>query len=135
MEILEMENVKNTIKRLFEYRERKIIELALLAARTGAKPENLSEEEKKLFFVILDGIKGFGRDIAEKLDGYNKDKESKSEMDKEANRVFFKVIKSSSEFVGPDLKIYNLKQGDIVEVPDEIAKILLKEGIIEHVKG
>ena len=45
----------------------------------------------------------------------------------------YKVKRSLPEFVGPDMKIYKLTENEIVELPREVERLLLKEGIIEKV--
>src|SRR3989338_9661612 len=56
-DILEIENIKATIKRIFEAREKKLLDMALYTARTGTLPENLIESEEKSFDAVLEALR------------------------------------------------------------------------------
>lgn len=111
------ENVKRSIMRLFEARERKLIEHALFSARTGIEIENLLEEEKMLFENIKLQIEKFRKKFFDELE--------KAEPQEKF------VATKTGEFIGPDTKTYTLKEGEIVELPQKVVNAFLKTGIIK----
>jgi DNA replication initiation complex subunit (GINS family) len=116
----EFQAVKSTIARLIELRERKIIDGALITARTGLPPENLLSSEAELFWAVVDRLKRFREEFFGKAV-------------QPQHKAVWRVVKSA-EFVGPDLKEYRLQQGETVELPEDVADVLLKSGTIEEVK-
>lgn len=124
-DILELENVKNTIKRLFELRERKLVELALSSLRTGLPVENLTKREEEIFSTIVEMLKNFEKEIFDEL----------SKPVEEKKEILFKVKKTLPQFIGPDMKSYELKENDIVSLPKPLSDLLLKEGVIEEIKS
>lgn len=127
-DIMELENVKNTIKRLFELREKKILDMLLYMARTGLPPENLLKGEEKFFYFVLDEMKKFREEFFLEL---------KKEPEIKEKKVVYKVKKVLPSFIGPDLKSYNLNKNDIIDInsiPKELNDLLLKQGIIERVE-
>lgn len=160
MDILELENVKNTIKRLFELREKKMLDMALYTVRTGLPPENLSTEEERIFYTIVEGLKNYRESFFARIHKEEQKDEIihkpeimrhaepkiaqesviesslqdiKMEELEEENFVF-KVKKTVPQFVGPDMKIYRLQENEIVDLPKSLNDLLLKEGFIERVK-
>ncbi|MBI5347518.1 MAG: DNA replication complex GINS family protein [Candidatus Aenigmarchaeota archaeon] len=124
LDILEVESARNTVKRLFELREQKLVNLALYSARTNMPVENLTEREMELFSRITDSIKSFRVDFDEPY--------SVAEKPAEKERRF-RVMKHLPEFIGPDMKTYTLNKGDVTVLPDELAELLAKNGIVERV--
>ena len=121
LDLLEIENTKNTIKRFLDIREKKIIELAIMTSRTGLLPDNLTCHEKELFQQIVDNLNAFRARISE-------------QMNKIPKEIVYKVKKSIPDFVGPDMKIYNLRENDIVSLPRELVELLIKESVLEEIK-
>ena len=117
-DIIEMENIKNAIKRLIDMREKKLIEMALINARTGVMPENLSKSEQHIFQGMVSNIKNLRNSIFSCFDG--------------KKTSGYKAIKDIPKFVGPDMKTYEFRVGQIVDVPDTLKEFLLKEGFIEE---
>lgn len=123
---LEIENIKNTIKRLFELRERKTMELVLYSVRTGLPPENLTKGEEELFNIMVTQLKNFRENLFAELKKEAKEK-----------KLIYKIRKNIPPFIGPDSKTYEFKENDIVDIkvlPKEINDLLLKEGVIEQVE-
>ena len=119
-DIMEIENVKSTVQRIIELRERKLIEQALITARTNMPPENLLKEEEGVFWQTVEALKTFRRDFFEQL--------------RKPKEILFRVKRNMPEFVGPDMKTYLLKENDVVQLPKEIAELLIREGTIEEAK-
>lgn len=126
-DIHELDNMKNIIRRFFEAREKKLVEFALYTVRTGMPPENLTDEERKIFYLLVDEIKRFRENFFAELH-----KEEAKEK-----KVIYKVKKSLPAFVGPDMKTYELKENDTLSLdalPTALNDLLLKEGVIEMVE-
>ncbi len=119
-DITELENIKSTIKRLFELREGKIVSASIDTVRTGLPPENMSKQEEALFYRMTDELKRFREDFF-------------SELGKEqaASLPMYRVKKTLPDFIGPDMKTYSIKENDVINIPSPLDKFLLKEGIIE----
>ena len=121
---IEVRNVQRLIESIFNKRERKIINFAIIAARTNIEPVNLTKEEKEFFDLLVQQIKKRREKILSFL------KEEKKEY--EILVVFKKEVPA---FVGADGKTYGpFKRGDIAKLPEENEKLLLEQGIVEEFK-
>ena len=122
---LEVKNIERLVEDIFNRRERKIMNQALIAARTNIPPENLTEEEKEFFDVLISSIKKRREQILNQL---------LSEKEEEAvNLIVFK--EDVSEFIGADTKKYGpFKKGDIARLPEENANVLIERGMVEKFK-
>ena len=119
----EVKNIEMLIEDIFDRRERKILNGALISVRTNIAPENLAEEEKIFFDLLVKSIKE-RRDavLSHVFD------EVVLEAVREAQVVFKEDI---AEFVGSDLRKYGpYKKGDVVILPEDNVKILLEKGIV-----
>jgi len=134
-DIREIENVKNTINRLLELREHKIMNLALYSARTGMPVENLMKIEEDLFNQVVESLREFRKKFYEELNTPTEpQKTEKNDVKEEKSIVRYKVVKDLINFVGPDGNEYSFKAGDIIkedDIPKSLNDLLLKKGIIE----
>jgi DNA replication factor GINS len=122
---LELKNIERLVEDIFNRRERKILNQAIISARTDIPPENLTEEEKKFFNQIVDLIKN-----RRKLKLNSMFILPKKEL---TSLVVFK--EDTPEFVGADEKIYGpFKKGDIAKLPEENIKVLLERKIVKEFK-
>jgi len=151
-EILELENVKNTIRRFFEIRERKIAGMALDCIRTGLPPEHLTSAEEKTFYHIVDILKchrsKFFEELQKEPNIAVEAKENAAEERKEKpipsmtivekpKQYAYKINKTLPAFVGPDTKTYELRENETISLealPKSLNDLLLKEGVIEKVE-
>lgn len=124
-DLQEIENMRNTVQRFFELREKKIVEFALYAVRTGMPVENLTKEEERLFFFLVDEMKRFRETFFANI---------AREEERKERKIVFRVRKSIPAFVGPDMQTYRLNAGDVVSLPKPLNDLLLKEGVIEQVE-
>ena len=147
----EIENIKHTIMRLLEAREHKILDAVMYASRTGLKPDNLIDKEKKMFDVILKEVNSYRDDFLKNIENGSIDKNSelleatdagKNDV-KEEKEVLkttarkYLVKRNVEKFVSPDLKETELKKGDVFhesDLPKGLNDLLLKRGIIEETK-
>lgn len=122
---LEIKNVERLVENIFNRRERKIINQAIITVRTQIPPENLTEEEKEFFESLVELIKKRRKEKLEEI--------LKIPKKEEVELVVFK--EEVPEFVGADGKSYGpFKKGDIAKLPEENIKILIKRGIVEKFK-
>jgi DNA replication factor GINS len=122
---LEIKNIQMLVEDIFNRRERKILNLAIIGARTNIPPENLLEEEKIFYEQLVNTIKKRREEKLEKI--------LKGEKKEFATLVVFK--EDVPQFLGADEKMYGpFKKGDIARLPEENVKILLSKNVVEEVK-
>jgi len=115
---IEVKNAERVLEDIFNRRETKIITHAIMSARTGIPPQNLTDEEKKFFEFILESIKKRRERVLNIL--LKKTKE-------ETELVIF--TEDVPEFVGVDLKTYGpFKKGEKAKLPKENAQLFIKAG-------
>ena len=123
--ILEIKNIERLVEDIFNRRERKILNAAIVSARTNIPPENLNEEERMFYNSIVNMVKQRRDDKLQSLFTENKDDS--------AGLIVFK--ENIQEFVGSDLENYGpYKKGDIAKLPKDNMKILMEKGVIEEFK-
>jgi len=122
---LEIKNIERLVEDIFNRRERKILNQAIISVRTGMSPENLTEEEDVFFNVLLNSLKDRRDNMLKKM---------LEEVEEEfASLIVFK--EDVPQFVGSDMKTYGpFKKGDIAKLPEENMKVLIERGITEEFK-
>ncbi len=114
----EVRNIKRVLEDIFNTREKKIINFALLAARTDISIENLTEEEKEFFEKIKDLIKKRRKNVLISLS--------------ENNKVRVKFLQDMPKFIGMDEVTYGpFKSGDEADIPIENARVLEEKNIVK----
>ncbi|HEC76714.1 MAG TPA: DNA replication complex GINS family protein [Thermoplasmatales archaeon] len=115
----ELRNTKRIWKSIFERREKKIVLSALSFVR-GSKetPKNLTREEKIFYDAIIEILKEHRKRVFE-----NHEKEF----------VVVRIMEDIPQFIGGDMKKYSLKKEDVISLPLDVAKILIKRGVAEEV--
>lgn len=121
---LEIKNIKRLVENIFDRRERKILNFAIITARTGVMPENLTDEEKVFFNKAVELIKS------------RREEKLKRILSREEGAVSLIVFKEDvPAFVGEDEKIYGpFKKGDIAKLPEGNKRVLLERGVVEEFK-
>jgi DNA replication initiation complex subunit (GINS family) len=120
----EVKNVERLIEDIFSRRERKILNHAIIAARTGIVTENLTEEESNFHFQILQSLKERRMNILKKV---------LEQMETKEGMVVFK--QESPAFVGSDMLNYGpFKEGDVAKIPEDNKKLLIEKGLVEEIK-
>lgn len=120
----EVKNIERLIEDIFSRRERKILNHAIINARTGMVTEYLTEEEQKFHNDILSEIKERRMSILRKILEQSETKEG---------MVIFK--QETPQFVGSDMLNYGpFKEGDVAKIPEDNKKILMEKGIVEEIK-
>ncbi len=125
--LMEMRNIRRILEDIFNRRETKIMEQAIISVRTGMIPENLTESEKEFFETAVEFLRKQREITIDRLFG----KEDKTEEEEEVE-----FLEDVEEFIGIDLKKYGpYHKGDIVSLPKENVQLLLKTEKAKKVEG
>ena len=137
----QIENISKIITELYEKREVKIIQLALLASRT--KPDEkvmdlILPEEKGLYEVLLKELSYFREAILKSVLAVKKPVLEKPKTLKDDNlRTETKLVKflhPLPKFVGTDLFIYGpFEKEQVAKLPGEVAELLIKKKRAEEI--
>jgi len=118
LESLEVKNVERLLEDIFNRRETKMLNNAIITVRTDIPPQNLIEDEKEFFESAVNMMRTQRERVLNLL--FKKTKENKDFEKIEFNEDI-------EEFVGIDLKKYGpFKKGDAADIPTENAKLLIK---------
>ena len=122
----QLENATTLFRELMIRRRKKILNLVLIAAETGISKQdfdNMLSFEKSLFEELIKNIENSDKKISELLNR-EKVEELKNEL------VIFKT--NVEEFLDMEgEKIGPFKEGQIANIPKEIAKILIEDSKAE----
>ena len=114
------------IRELFMVREKKIIELALIASKTGISKTDVKTmiaSEKELFEAVLEKLKVCDEQIITIIEGIKK-------IEDENLLVKFKTpVSKFVDLKGNELGPFNEK--DIANLPKKIAEALINKEIVE----
>ncbi|MBU2504006.1 MAG: hypothetical protein KJ879_03055 [Nanoarchaeota archaeon] len=122
----QLENAVTLFKELMVRRRKKILNLVLIASETGISKqdfENMLPFEKSLFEEIMTNIEISDKEVNELLSG-------KKEVDGKHELVIFKenveeLLDLEGEKMGP------FEEGQVANIPKEVAKILLDDKRVE----
>ncbi|MCS7123182.1 MAG: hypothetical protein RMJ17_01220 [Candidatus Aenigmarchaeota archaeon] len=121
---VEIKNLERILEEIFNMRERKILNLALVYLRSKTEVKNLTSEEEKIFNSIV-------KILEERRDVFKKALKGKISF------IVFK--KDYHQFVGFDGKKYGpFKVGDKVkidEIPKEFINILKEANVVEVIES
>jgi len=141
----ETQNIKKIALGIYEHREKKIVHAALSASR-GGKPDlkNLLDSEKILYENLLDVITQTRNTIFIKpmVQPPQKTKQNtplpqpvEHHQKPEQNQTpIVSVTTDIPEFVGTDLRTYQLHKDDVLTLPQEMAVPLQKRDVIKRIK-
>ena len=119
---IELKNVERILEDIYNRRETKIVTQAILSLRTGLVPQNLIEDEKKLFDSVFNVLKKHRKEILNKV---FEEKEDRKELKSE----FIEFLEDVPEFVGIDLKKYGpYNKGDKALIPKDNAELFINAG-------
>lgn len=159
--LLEVENANKLMEDLINRRQKKIVLAALRTVRGQLPPQNLTDEERKIFDEIVKSLKAFKNNMNEKFKGYGKIAEEKIQDAKKTieemkpsepvtasvveetiemkpikpnGKHMVKILKDLPRFVGADLKSYGpLKIGDIITLSKEMGELLINRKVAENI--
>ena len=125
---MELLNIQRILEDVYNRRETKILNKALLAIRTGIPVENLTKNEEKFFKQIVELLRFYREKTLNILTKKTKEK-------KEPTLEKLKFIQDIPAFVGSDLKKYGpFKSGEEGKIPKENAELLVKTGNAKKVE-
>ena len=125
----QLDNAKIMLRDLFMLREKKIVEIALIASKTGISKTDMNsmlENEKELFEAVFEKIKKSEEKLISIIDGVKR-------IDDENILVKFKAeIPKFVDLSGSELGPF--KERDVANLPKKIAEALIKNKIVEVVE-
>ena len=123
----QLENAKTLFKELITRRRKKILSLVLIATETGISKQdfdNMLDFEKELFEELMVCLDTSDKKLNNLFNGEKQEKQ-KNEL------VIFK--EDVKEFVGLNgEKMGGFEKGQVANIPNEIAKILIEDGKVER---
>ncbi len=145
----QIENAKRIIKEIYERREKKILNIALLKSRTKSNvidTSSLLENERRFLDEVVKVLDTFRSDIINNIiDGKHASemtmqKEALDEKDNQPKEgkstKLVRFLCSVPKFVGKELEEYGpFAEEDIANLPAEIAGVLIGKGRVEEIKG
>lgn len=129
----QLRNVKRIIKELYERRERKILQIALMVSRGGTVDENaLLANEKELFNSLLENIQRYKESSLGFISGngfmsepLKEQKPLKREEELKEDRCTVRFLCAMPEFMGPDFNTYGpFEEGQSIKLPEEVAQMV-----------
>lgn len=154
----QIDNAKRIIKEIYERREKKIMNIALIKSRTKSDVMDTSsflENEKRFFDEIVKVLDVFRSDVINNIiDGkqasetatdkeeVNKkeinenDKKDDDKKEEVKNTKLVRFLHVVPKFVGKELEEYGpFAEEDIANLPIEIADLLINKGRVEEIKS
>lgn len=120
----QLENAKAMLRELFMIREKKIIELSLVASKTGISKTDMKtmlEIERELFETVLSKIKETDEKISTIIEGVEKI---------EDEHILIKFQTDVPKFVDLDGKeLGPFKEKDVANLPKKIAETLINKKV------
>jgi len=138
----QIENIKKLLRELYERREKKIIDQALLSSRTEIKNReiNLLHEEEQLYKELTNILTEYRNNILLRVlskkqpDLKKEPKEIKTEDNNKLKLIRF--LTEIPKFIGTDLNIYGpFEREDLANLPKDIAKTLIEKKRAEEIKS
>ncbi|MBT3416963.1 hypothetical protein HON86_00310 [Candidatus Woesearchaeota archaeon] len=142
----QIESIQKIIKELYERRETKIIQSALISSRTCIKSEEATSmllEEREFYKNIVEKFDHYRENILYRLSAGQspnievkkskpKDLKTNEEPIKTARKL--KMICDIPKFVGMDMENYGpFNNNQIIEIPHETADFLIKQNKAEEI--
>ena len=136
-----LENIQRILKELYERRETKIIQLALFASRINEKQDGsvMLPQEVEMYKNLLNTLNTYREGILHNILStklptiIEKPKEIK--VEKKDNTKLVKFIYATPKFMGDDLHTYGpFEEEDLVNLPETVTKVLLKNKRVEEIK-
>jgi DNA replication initiation complex subunit (GINS family) len=149
--LLEVENAKKLLEDVINRRQKKIVLAALSTMRGQLPPAGLNDEERKFFDDIVNILKAFKNDMNEKFRSFDDIAQEKVEEAKKSieemkpveveniavkpnGKLLVKILINLPKFTGTDMQSYGpLRTGDIITMPEEVAKLLITRKAAENI--
>ena len=142
----QIENIQKIVKELYEKRESKIVQLALINSRSQNQKNDktlMLNSEKEIYESVVQTLDKFRSDILHNIVLGNNLKQPKIQpkdlkKDEKPKITTKEVIfrKKTDKFVGTDLKNYGpFERGDKAKLPTEIAEFMINKNQVEETKN
>ncbi|MBI4043637.1 MAG: DNA replication complex GINS family protein [Candidatus Diapherotrites archaeon] len=126
-------NLRKMVEELFGLREKKVLSLALVSARTSdGMPEHLTLQEKELFSDLLEAINAHRGVLSGLMVSGTRASpgEPLTESAKDLNTLPVRILSEVPAFVGSDLKSYGpFQPGQTVQLPNRIAHMFVARAL------
>ena len=141
----QIENIQKIIKELYEKRESKIMQLALMNSRSQT-PKNdktaMLNAEKDIYESVIQKLDQLRNEILHNIvlgNSLNPETQPKTLKKDEKPKITSKKVKfkrKTDQFVGTDLKSYGpFEKGDIAKLPIEIADFMTDKNQVESIEN
>ena len=136
----QLSNIKRVLNEIYERREKKIIDMALVKSRTNSdviSSAGLLESEAKLYDALVGLFDNFRHSVlfnvmgCKKVDLKDLEPVVKDDIAEKADSALKKVkfLFDVPKFVGENLEVYGpFEQEEVAELPSEIANLLVVKG-------
>jgi len=123
-------NMKRMVEEIFLIREKKLLNKALIASRTGEfVEEKMSSEERK---VLNDMLHVLQKHKSLLNDVFDIDEGALEKNSIDLNKVSVRILKDIPAFVGTDMKEYGpFSAGQGLSLPPKIANLLAARKLVE----
>ena len=139
----QIESILKIIKELYEIRENKIIQVALINSRTKSDTSlpNLLPEETQFYGLVIDNLNKFRKNILHSVQNSNppitEEKEEPKDIKRDErpqNIKFIRFIEAVPKFVGTDLQVYGpFEKEDVASLPYNVSGLLIKNNRAEEI--
>ena len=128
----QLENAQAVIKELISLREKKVLNLSFTAAQTGVSKrdtENLLDHEKELFEITIKQLEENEKNVLNILE------EGQVKEEKDLKNLFIRFKQETPSFLDSSgIELGPFKEGEVANLPKEIANILITDGRATIVK-
>ena len=148
--MIQVDNINKILKELYERREKKIVNIALMSSRSkpGTTKENLLEIEDSFYHELIALFSKYRKGvllnllsqkapIIEEIEQKSKEKQpsaSEPQQDQESKEVLVRFLSFVPKFLGEELETYGPFEADeMITLPLIIAKILIDKGKAEEI--
>jgi len=143
----EISNTERIAVNIYEQRERKVLLAAVSKAR-GGNPDlkNMLDVEESLYNSVLNVMRESRKTFLknkkvekkdDKLEVIESENEGKKQLQKprlEDSNSILRVTQTIPEFIGTNTKKYNLREGDVLSLPEDMCNMLSKKGVVKKLE-
>jgi len=134
----QLQNISRMLTELYERREKKIVNMAMIRSRTGADiidTSTLLAEETMLFDALVAQLDYYRNNILFKvLNAQPTTAKKETTLAKEADTKVIRFLHAVPKFVGKELEVYGpFTEEDVAGLPNDIADVLIEKGRAEEI--
>ena len=133
----QLQNIKRMLTELYERREKKIVNMAIIRSRTGADiidTTALLAEERLMFDAMIAQLDYYRNNVLFKVLNGRIETPKKEEKKTASETKLVRFIHSVPKFVGKELEVYGpYVEEDMANLPTDIANLLIQKGRAEEI--